>query len=322
MIWKILRCPKCHGKLSHSEHVVLCQKCRTKYLVQNGIPDLMTKLDKHAQHQEKIWSSKTYISDPHNPDLTTIQEKFAQRFIRSLPIKDGALVVDVGCFIGEKLWYLASRKEIQGIGTDISMPAVQMAKKIDIYNLDFAVADLEKMPFADNSIDVVFVFDVIEHLSDPNKGFSEVARILKPGGLFLLHIPIKDNKYSFFWWKQKFFPMAAKKDYEAVGHTDERMLSSNEIKNGLKINKLELKKEIFYNSFFVHFFDREMMILGSKLLYPSSSSATKPARHQNSKFRTLYAKYVVPIWEILAFPDWFLSKLRIGNTYFVLSSKK
>ncbi len=331
MNWNIIVCPKCHSKLVKSELNLNCLKCHSKYSIENGIPNLIKSLDKHSRVQEQIWSGKTYASDPRNPDLTTIQERFAKNLIQSLPLKSNAIVVDVGCFIGEKLWYLSSNKKVQGIGTDISMPALKMAGQLDIYGHSFVGCDLERMPFKDGSLDCILVFDVIEHLSKPEQGFAEVGRVLKPGGLFLLHIPLQDNKYSFFWWKQMLLPKLAKEDYEAVGHTPERMLTTGEIDNYLFKYQLSPVKKIRYNAFFVHFFDRELMrFVGGlffKLLFlwkspeikSKNSSSKRPAR---SSLRTMYARYVVPIFEFLSWPDIILTKLGIGNTYFILSTKE
>lgn len=52
----------------------------------------------------------------------------------------------------------------------------------------------EKMPFGDGVYDVVFSEYVLEHLERPEKVFSEVSRVLKPGGFFVSLAP---NFYSY-----------------------------------------------------------------------------------------------------------------------------
>lgn len=293
----------------------------------NSIPNFLNKLDKNTTHQAKIWSEKTYKVNPKTHVFTTIQEHFGNRLIRSIKLPKGAIAVDIGCFIGEKLWQLSTHRDYLGVGVDISLPSLKIAKEIDIYGNKFIAADMENLPFKDNSVDFVIVFDVIEHLTHPEKGFSEVARILKPGGKLLLHIPIKDNKWSMFWWKQQLFPKEAKKDYDDVGHADERMLMSTQIKKYLKKYGLKLEKEIFYNSFFVHFWDREFAkIVGGIVLRLLGSKSSHKSYHPepastSGKTREIYGKLVVPALEFLSWPDWILSKFGIGNTYFCLSRK-
>lgn len=51
------------------------------------------------------------------------------------------------------------------------------------------------LPFADDSFDVVAAFDVIEHLDPEAQGLSEVARVLRPGGRFLMSVPA----YQWAW---------------------------------------------------------------------------------------------------------------------------
>jgi 2-polyprenyl-6-hydroxyphenyl methylase/3-demethylubiquinone-9 3-methyltransferase len=43
----------------------------------------------------------------------------------------------------------------------------------------------EKLPFSDNSCDIVLCCDVLEHVQDLPKVISEISRVLKPGGVFL-----------------------------------------------------------------------------------------------------------------------------------------
>src|SRR5262249_27975188 len=47
----------------------------------------------------------------------------------------------------------------------------------------------EAIPYADESFDLVLADNVFEHLESPQQVFSEVARVLKPGGLFLGKTP-------------------------------------------------------------------------------------------------------------------------------------
>lgn len=50
-------------------------------------------------------------------------------------------------------------------------------------------ADVQDLGFADESFDVVIASDVFEHVRDDRRGFREIYRVLKPGGVFLLTVP-------------------------------------------------------------------------------------------------------------------------------------
>jgi SAM-dependent methyltransferase len=51
------------------------------------------------------------------------------------------------------------------------------------------VGDARVMPFADASIDVVLITQVLEHIPDPIAVIAEIRRVLKPGGTLLLSVP-------------------------------------------------------------------------------------------------------------------------------------
>lgn len=53
---------------------------------------------------------------------------------------------------------------------------------------------LEEQTFADACFDLVVTSDVFEHVLDPARGFSEVARTLRPGGAHVFTVP-------WYWWK-------------------------------------------------------------------------------------------------------------------------
>ncbi len=325
----ILCCTKCGGELRFNKNKIRCKKCKKEFAVKRGIPSFLPKLDKNKEYQMGIWDDKTYIVDPETHVFTTIQEHFGNKMLQNLEIPNGGVVVDIGCFIGEKLWQLKENRDYLGIGVDIAIDSLVVAQDIDKYGHKYVAADLEHLPFKNNSVDCVLIFDVIEHLSNQEKGFKEVSRVLKPGGTFLLHIPIKDNKYSMFWIKQQLFPKSAMKDYLDVGHAPERMMTSKQINNFLAKYQMIKNWDIFYNSFFVHFFDRELMkfvgFVLTRLMGKKTIRQEEQVREVHvgglGKIRTVYGNIIVPIYSILSFPDWILSKLKIGNTYFIYSRK-
>jgi SAM-dependent methyltransferase len=50
--------------------------------------------------------------------------------------------------------------------------------------------DVQQLSFADNSFDICTSTEVFEHVPDDLAGFSEIKRVLKPGGLFLFTVPL------------------------------------------------------------------------------------------------------------------------------------
>lgn len=54
--------------------------------------------------------------------------------------------------------------------------------------------DIEKLTFPDNSFDLVITQDVFEHLRHPWRGFTEVRRVLKPGGVHIFTVPLHEGR--------------------------------------------------------------------------------------------------------------------------------
>ena len=51
------------------------------------------------------------------------------------------------------------------------------------------VADAGKIPYPDETFDLVFADNVMEHIDEPNQVFAEIARVLRPGGQLLFETP-------------------------------------------------------------------------------------------------------------------------------------
>ena len=52
-------------------------------------------------------------------------------------------------------------------------------------------ADIQNLPFEDNSFDVIFCNHVLEHVEDDKKALSELYRVMKPGGWGIFQVPIR-----------------------------------------------------------------------------------------------------------------------------------
>lgn len=109
-----------------------------------------------------------------------------------------AIIVELGCASGVFLKSLvnAGFSKLNGIDIDdyLQFSALRGALRILDLNKD-------ALPFPDKSIDVVCAFQIFEHLENPFFIEREVARVLRPGGLFLLSMP---NGHT-IWDKLRFF---------------------------------------------------------------------------------------------------------------------
>jgi SAM-dependent methyltransferase len=78
-----------------------------------------------------------------------------------------------------------------GIDVDPRMvgPATRFARSVGADDVFFAAAVGEALPFAGESFDMILSYDVLEHVQDPERCLAECARVLRPGGQFVLVFP-------------------------------------------------------------------------------------------------------------------------------------
>jgi 2-polyprenyl-6-hydroxyphenyl methylase / 3-demethylubiquinone-9 3-methyltransferase len=112
---------------------------------------------------------------------------FRDALTRQLGLRPEALsLLDVGCgggILSEEFAKIGCRVT----GIDPSAPSLEAARKhaaMQGLTIDYRQASGENMPFESDSFDVVVCCDVLEHVDDLEKTIHEVARILKPGGMF------------------------------------------------------------------------------------------------------------------------------------------
>lgn len=99
--------------------------------------------------------------------------------------------IEVGCGAGAGLGYLASRaRSVQAcdIADDVlAPPRAHYGSRIRI-----DTADAMKLPYADNSADVMLLFEAIYYVPDANAFMTEAKRVLRSGGILLIATANKD----------------------------------------------------------------------------------------------------------------------------------
>jgi ubiquinone/menaquinone biosynthesis C-methylase UbiE len=107
----------------------------------------------------------------------------------------GQKILDAGCGPGTYGLMLAQQGN-EVVGVEISPGGVEVAnQRAKGKGVDFSaqVGDLEKLPFEDSTFDVCFCGWVLHHFPDVNAAVSELARVLKPGGIIALAEPNESN---------------------------------------------------------------------------------------------------------------------------------
>jgi len=96
----------------------------------------------------------------------------------------GRSVLEVGCGAGVDLARFA-RGGADVTGVDLAESAIELARaNFEQQGLTgtFHVADGERLPFPDNTFDLVYAHGVVQYTADPRRLVEECRRVLKPGG--------------------------------------------------------------------------------------------------------------------------------------------
>ena len=107
-------------------------------------------------------------------------------------IKDGEGILDLGCGIGAYSHDISKQyKNKNIISLDNSYNALQFGQ--EYYKIQYPIQGTAlKLPFKNNSFNIVFMVEVIEHIENQDELFSELNRILKQSGVLLITTsPIK-----------------------------------------------------------------------------------------------------------------------------------
>jgi arsenite methyltransferase len=103
-------------------------------------------------------------------------------------LEDGERVVDLGCGAGTDSLVAAQMVGRKGHVTSIDMTPEMLEKaraataELGLTNVDFLEGEIERLPLANDSVDVVISNGVIDLVPDKDAVFTEIFRVLRPGG--------------------------------------------------------------------------------------------------------------------------------------------
>jgi 2-polyprenyl-3-methyl-5-hydroxy-6-metoxy-1,4-benzoquinol methylase len=149
-------------------------------------------------YQNKVWGTFVPSDSPFN--LAGLRFHYFLKNISGLSGK----ILEVGCGAGGNLQALRKYKPYASLyGVDIGESAIEYGKtNFPLINLSVATA--EKLPFDDQTFDIVCFFDVLEHVEDPYLCITEACRVLKQGGLIHAYVPCEGEIFTLHGILNKF----------------------------------------------------------------------------------------------------------------------
>lgn len=157
-------------------------------------------MPKKFDYQKVVWGQvPTSCGSFFTPGVLRLK-----RCLRVLEGVEGR-VLDVGCGAGEFTKAIKrNRPDLEMIGVDIGEEALRVANQ-DPQGVQFQFASATRLPFADSSFEVVLLFEVLEHLEDPQGAVLEAGRVLKKGGIFHFTVPLEASLFTIHGWIKKLF---------------------------------------------------------------------------------------------------------------------
>lgn len=145
----------------------------------------------HPDHIElKEHYNKGYYSEWVDVQREKRIRMWSDRLKKLRKFRSGGKLLDVGCGEGAFL-QLATKGGWEISGTEMSSYAAEYAA--DILGVDIFCGELPDAGYPDNSFEVVTLWHVLEHVTDPNNYLNEIYRILKPDGLLVVAVPNVNN---------------------------------------------------------------------------------------------------------------------------------
>ncbi len=128
-------------------------------------------------YRDAFWASRAY-------------EDLCDRIaLRALLAGSSGHVLDVGAGFGRLVDEYGAFDRVTLVDASPAMIQAARERVGSDPRISIAQADAAHLPIASGSVDVVVAVRLILHVSDPQAVFAEIARVLRPGGLFVLEFP-------------------------------------------------------------------------------------------------------------------------------------
>jgi ubiquinone/menaquinone biosynthesis C-methylase UbiE len=136
----------------------------------------------------------------------------------------GKRLLEVGCGMGTDLLQFARGGAIC-TGVDLTPRSVEISSlHFGLYDMraDFVLADGERLPFADESFDVVYSNGVLHHTPDTAQAVRELHRVLRPGGIAKVMLY---HRNSLYYWTEIILHRGLLRGHFLRGHSPEEIMS-------------------------------------------------------------------------------------------------
>lgn len=218
----LLRCPSSGEDLKAFGGRLTTESGRHQYRVNDlGIPLFAEEICSaegriQQEHYDKV--SEVYLENLDYPHTQEYMAYLDDALLRVVGEDDLGDVAEICCGSGEAIALLGQRMR-RGIGVDVSqnMLATGRGRHKD-HRFFFVQGDATNLPLKNESVDNVVMLGGVHHVNDRLALFSEIHRIMKPGGRFFWREPVSDL-FLWRWLRAVVYRMSP-----ALEHTTEHPL--------------------------------------------------------------------------------------------------
>lgn len=166
-------------------------------------------------------------------------QRFCNRYYFASQFCNNKEILEVACGSGQGLGHLA-KKATKVVGGDVDENVLKYAQKQykDRKNIELTLFDAHKIPFNDNSFDVVIIFEAIYYLKNFKKFLEETKRVLRKNGLLIISTANKSwsdfNKSAFsykYYTVPELFDILKENDFKDINFFGDSPVSEKGIKD-------------------------------------------------------------------------------------------
>jgi len=233
-------------------------------------------MNKTAQAASEFYNTQ-YCGSRYAPVTTAEQHRFyptVTAFVKEFGLSEKSCV-EIGCGRG------AFQNVVENYtGIDLADSVRSFLRK------PFYQASATSLPFPNNHFDAAWSYAVLEHVSDPEAALVEMRRVLKPGGLLLLHAAWQRRT-----WAAQGYPVRPYRDFSWSG----KLVKAS----------IPIRESVFFRG--LHIFPRRMARL-------AACQISRPTRFRFKQIQPNYETYWMADSDAVSSMDpyeailWFVSR--------------
>ena len=210
---EIFCCPECKSPLKFQNNSIECEKCKRQFEIKENVFDFSNlevteETNKTVKQFGESWKLFSHIEDYHKRQFLNWidplkEEDFKDKIVLEAGCGKGRHTVIVSSFKPKELYavdlseaiYIAQRNllSLSNVAAGFNLRSSGNSTLIKgegkiVFQPTFIRSDLKKLPFCDNSFDLIFCVGVLHHIDKMEDALNEFWRVLKPSGKLLLWV--------------------------------------------------------------------------------------------------------------------------------------